>query len=106
MMKLHDLRVASKVLRGVHSSEKSYQITEMSWYVFLVDRHATRGMIGKAVEACFKVNVVKVNTQNILGKVKTHSRTHRIGRRKGLRKAFVKLEEGQMIEFDKGVKDN
>ncbi|HZX21630.1 MAG TPA: 50S ribosomal protein L23 [Clostridia bacterium] len=71
-------------------------------YTFAVDRRANKVEIKQAVEKIFDVKVDKVNTINMVGKVK------RMGAKKGKRadwkKAIVKLtSESKEIEFFEGM---
>jgi large subunit ribosomal protein L23 len=82
-------------------TEKATLMKEQNRYAFEVAKEANKRQIKDAVEAAFKVNVVKVNVMNVPGK------TRRIGRRQVLtpswKKAVVALEAGQKIEFFEGV---
>ncbi len=93
-----------KVLLGPHISEKATIIGERyNQVVFKVSPDATKPEIKAAVEHLFDVKVEGVQVANIKGKRK---RTRfGIGKRSDLRKAYVKLQEGQDIDFmsaDKG----
>ena len=50
-----------------------------------------------AIEKLFKVDVVSVRVSNMKGKVKVRGQT--IGRRPTVRKAIVRLAEGQDIDY-------
>ena len=82
-------------------TEKATLMKEQNRYAFEVAREANKRQIKDAVEAAFKVNVVKVNVMTVPGKMR------RIGRRQVLtqswKKAVVALEAGQKIEFFEGV---
>ncbi|OOV86047.1 50S ribosomal protein L23 [Oceanospirillum linum] len=87
-----------KVLLGPHVSEKAAVVADLNnQYVFKVAADATKPEIKKAVEALFEVNVTGVSTVNVKGKTKRTARG--IGRRKGFRKAYVSVAEGQEIDF-------
>lgn len=87
-----------KVLLGPHVSEKAAIVAdENNQYVFKVAADATKPEIKKAVEALFEVSVTGVCTVNVKGKTKRTARG--IGRRKGFRKAYVSVAEGQEIDF-------
>jgi large subunit ribosomal protein L23 len=59
---------------------------------------ATKAEIKQAVEALFDVTVERVTTLNVKGKVKRNQRgTTR--RNKNWKKAYVRLAEGQDIDF-------
>lgn len=81
-------------------SEKSYELIEQGKYTFEVHPDARKIEIKKAVEEMFKVNVTKVNTISVKGKLKRQGRT--AGRRKDIKKAIVTLKKGDKIEFFEG----
>lgn len=86
-----------KVLLGPLVSEKATMVGDQGQVVFKVAPDATKPEIRKAVEQLFNVNVTKVQVSNRKGKNK---RTiHGMGKRDGLRKAYVRLGEGQDIDF-------
>lgn len=73
-------------------SEKSYDGIKSKKYTFVVDKRATRTQIKQAIEEIFSVQVEKINTLNIRGKIK------RQGKYEGLtpsyKKAIVQLKKG------------
>jgi len=83
-------------------TEKSMEDMEERKYTFVVDKHANKSEIKKAVENIFGVKVEKVNTMNMLGKEKRQGNTK--GRRPSWKKAIVKLtEDSKSIEFFEGM---
>ncbi|MDX1406377.1 MAG: 50S ribosomal protein L23 [Woeseiaceae bacterium] len=85
------------VLKGPHLSEKSHLATERNQYVFKVRRDATKSEIKQAVELLFEVSVVNVRVMNYAGKAKRHGMSR--GWRANWKKAYVRLAEGNHIEF-------
>lgn len=85
------------VLQGPHLSEKSHLAMERSQYVFKVRPDATKSEIKQAVEMLFEVKVEDVTVINYLGKIKRHGMSS--GRRASWKKAYVRLAEGNHIEF-------
>lgn len=69
--------------------------------LFRVPKTATKDQIKNAVQKVFKVEVERVNTLNIMGKPKRT--TGRMGSRSDLKKAYVKLKEGQTIDVIEGL---
>jgi len=65
--------------------------------IFKVLRSANKAQIKAAVEKMFDVKVLGVQTVNVQGKIKRFGRT--MGRRKDWKKAIVRLEAGQSIDF-------
>ena len=88
------------VLRAPHVSEKSTRVSEHNQYVFTVAQDATKADVKSAVEQMFDVSVVSVNMANIKGKLKTFR--FRPGRKANVRKAYVRLAEGQSIDVAAG----
>ena len=90
-----------EVVRRPLITEKATLMKEQNRYAFEVAKEANKRQIKDAVEAAFKVNVVKVNVMTVPGKMR------RIGRRYVLtpswKKAVVTLAPDQKIEFFEGV---
>ena len=83
-------------------TERSMDDMSENKYTFVVDRKSNKTEIRTAVESVFGVTVAKVNTMNMLGKVKrqgAHS-----GKRADWKKAIVTLtEDSKGIEFFEGM---
>lgn len=87
-----------QVLVGPHISEKATLLAEKNnQVVFKVAPDANKAEIKAAVEKLWDVNVKSVQVVNIKGKVKRTMRG--LGKRNGIRKAYVRLAEGQTIDF-------
>ena len=82
-------------------TEKATILSEQNKVVFRVADNATKDEIAAAVEALFKVNVVKVNTLVQKGKTKRFRGIK--GRRNDIKKAIVTLAEGQSIDITTGL---
>jgi len=82
-------------------TEKSMAGTAVGQYAFEVDRRATKTQIKHAITAIFKVDVVKINTVNVGGKLKNFARrgNRTSGRQADWKKAVVTLAVGQKIEL-------
>lgn len=87
-----------KVLLGPVISEKSAVVADKgNQVVFKVVKTATKPEIKAAVEKLFNVNVQDVRVLNVKGKTK---RTRfGLGQRSDWKKAYVRLEQGQEIDF-------
>ncbi len=84
------------VIRAPLVTEKTARLQENNQYVFKVAPDASKPEVKTAIEQLFEVKVESVNLLNVKGKVKTfHSRK---GRRSSMRKAYVRLAEGQSID--------
>ena len=90
-----------RVLKTPRLTEKTVQQKEAGNQVtFLVEPGANKIEIKKAVEALFKVKVLRVNTINSLGKTKRMGRF--AGKRPDFKKAIVTLQAGDKIEYFEG----
>ncbi len=86
------------VLLGAHISEKTTNIADASNQVsFKVARSASRPQIKAAIEKIYSVNVLSVRVVNVKGKVKRNVRG--TSRRPDWKKAYVRLQAGQDIDF-------
>ena len=81
--------------KGSLIGEKSNQV------LFKVQPDANKIEVKKAVEALFRVSVVKVRMIRYLGKVRRVGRTS--GRLPQWKKAYVTLKEGDKIDFFGGA---
>ena len=87
-----------KVLLGPHVTEKSAMSSgSATQVVFKVATDASKLEVKRAVEQLFDVQVDDVRVVNVKGKTR-RTRTG-IGRRSDWRKAYVRLAEGQDIDF-------
>ena len=82
-------------------TEKSSEASESNHVVFRVRLDATKPQIKKAVEKLFGVKVVNVNTLTRKGKTKRFRGI--AGRQKDVKKAVVKLAEGESIDVTTGI---
>jgi large subunit ribosomal protein L23 len=87
-----------QVLVAPHVSEKAARASEQgNQMVFRVARDATKPEIKAAVELMFEVKVDAVQVVNVAGKAKRFG--GRRGQRSDWKKAYVKLAQGQTIDF-------
>ena len=87
-----------QVLVGPHISEKAAIVADANnQYVFKVAVDATKAEIKTSVEQLYTVKVEDVSTLKVQGKVKRN----RFGysAKPTWKKAYVKLEQGQDIDF-------
>ena len=85
------------VLRPLITEKGTHQFNRYNAYPFEVHAQATKEQIKKAVETLFNVRVLKVRTQNRLGKQRRY-RT-RMSKLKDWKKAIVSLHEEDRINF-------
>ena len=90
------------VLQRPVITEKSTAASEHNKVTFKISPTATKNDVKAAVEAIFKVSVLKVNTIKTEGKVKKFK--GRDGQRSDVRKAIVTLAAGQSIDLQSAVK--
>ncbi len=86
-----------EIIKAPIITEQSMKLIDgQNKYTFKVDKRANKVEIKKAIEAIFSVDVIKVNTVNVLPKAK------KVGKYEGLKpaykKAVVQLPEGQKID--------
>ena len=96
------MKTAQDIIIKPVITEKSMDGLQVGKYTFKVAKDATKPEIKKAVEKLFGVEVAKVTTMNVNGKIK------RLGRYQGMtaswKKAIVTLtEDSKAIEFFEGM---
>ena len=82
-------------------SEKSTKLNGIDKYVFVVARNANKVEVKKAIEAAYKVRVVRVNVINNQGKARNFK--NRAGRTSSFKKAIVTLKKGDRIQTVEAV---
>jgi large subunit ribosomal protein L23 len=85
------------VLAPVVSEKSTFVADRNRQYVFRVADDATKPQIKAAVELMFKIKVDSVTVSNVKGKERRFGRV--IGRKRNWKKAYVRLAEGQEINF-------
>ena len=87
------------LLLAPHITEKTSQNLQLrNQYTFKVRRDATRNEVGQAVELMFGVKVVGVQIVNEPGKERRFG--GRIGHTQDSKKAYVRLADGQSIDYE------
>ena len=90
--RLHQILVSPKV------SEKAARVADKNrQYVFRVLDDASKPEIKAAVEELFQVKVERVTTSNVPARLRRFR--GQVGVKQGWKKAYVKLEPGQDIDF-------
>ncbi len=90
------------IVLAPHITEKTTMLSENNSVVFRVAPRATKPEIKAAVEALFGVTVVGVNTMVTKGKTKRWK--GKPYQRSDMKKAIVRLAEGQSIDITEGVR--
>jgi large subunit ribosomal protein L23 len=87
------------VLLAPHVTEKtSMALQNNNQYAFKVRRDATRTDVRRAVELMFEVKVESVQVVNEPGKTRRFGQ--RTGRTQDSKKAYVRLAQGQTIDYE------
>jgi large subunit ribosomal protein L23 len=90
------------IIRRPVVTEKSMASMSEKKYTLIVDIHANKSMIKRAVEDVFGVKVEEVKTARYIGKTKRVG-VH-VGKRADYKKAVIKLtEDSKAIEFFEGM---
>jgi large subunit ribosomal protein L23 len=95
--KYNPAQLMTIVLAPVVSEKSTFVADRNRQYVFRVADQATKPQIKAAVELMFKTQVQSVTISNVKGKVRRFGRIE--GRRRSWKKAYVRLAEGQEINF-------
>ena len=90
-------RLINVVLAPVVSEKSTMLADKLRQYVFRVADDATKPEIKAAVELMFKTKVENVRVSNVKGRKRRFGRVE--GRKRNWRKAYVRLAEGQEINF-------
>ena len=90
------------IVLAPHITEKTTMLSENNSVVFKVAPTATKPEIKAAIEALFNVKVTNVNT--IVSKGKSKRWKGQPYQRSDMKKAIVRLAEGQSIDITEGVR--
>jgi large subunit ribosomal protein L23 len=83
------------------TEKASFSTEKFNRYGFIVNNKANKNQIKNAVEKLYDVKVLNIKTNIAPGKIKRSGKgVKKTGK---IKKAFVQLEQGQKIEFFKGV---
>ncbi len=89
----------SAVIVKPRITEKAVGMGDKNVYTFIVRRDATKFTVADAVKALFKVTPVKVNIVNKSPRQYMSRSKGRTIAEKGMKKAYVYLKKGDVIEF-------
>lgn len=89
------------VLKRPIITEKSQGLNAQGKYTFEVSMGSNKIEIAKAVEKMYGVTVDSVTTIRQIGKMKSRMTKAKVtsGRKSTIKKAIVKVKEGEMIDF-------
>lgn len=83
-------------------TEKATKVTEnLGWYTFRVSPEANKYQIKKLIEELYDVKVERINTAVVRGKNKSRWTKSGLlrGKTAAYKKVYVKVGEGQQIDF-------
>ncbi|MEN3013294.1 MAG: 50S ribosomal protein L23 [Endomicrobiia bacterium] len=86
-----------QILKRPIITEKTTKLRQNGIYVFEVDINASKSAIKEAVEKIFNVDVLKVRTIKMKGKLRRFGRYE--GYKPDWKKAIVKIKPGQSIKM-------
>ncbi len=92
------MRITSAIIKPI-LSEKSLAEEQLGRYTFLVNKHATAGLVKNEIKKMYGVDVVKVRTIILPGKPKRLAKTNRFKSTPSRKKMIVALKKGQKIEL-------
>lgn len=91
------MNVTDILVRPIVTEKSTTQLHSDSEYAFEVGLSANKVQIKKAIEAFYGVQVARVRTIVVRGKVKRHGR--HFGKRKNWKKAYVRLNAGESLNL-------
>ncbi|MBK4764824.1 MAG: 50S ribosomal protein L23 [Pantoea sp. Brub] len=91
-----------KIIHSAHVSEKSSNIVkEHNTFTIKVAKNSTKKEIKDSIQMLFEVNVKKINTLIIKGKIKRRKNHNSYS--KNWKKAYITLAQGQTLKFINGA---
>ena len=97
------LKTENIIIKPLITEKASIDTEKSNRYGFKVHLKANKYQIKQAVEKLYDVKVLDVKTNIVPGKNKRTGKTGLTKKTPHTKKAFVRLTEGQRIEFFKGV---
>ncbi len=95
------LGLESVLVKPLLTEKTSKETETYNRYAFVVDIKANKNHIKNAVEKFFDVKVLNVRTSVLPGKTKRAGKGFKKTAKS--KKAYVQLQDGQKIEFFKGI---
>jgi large subunit ribosomal protein L23 len=95
------LGLESVLVKPLLTEKTSKETETYNRYAFVVNIKANKNHIKNAVEKFFDVKVLSVHTSVLPGKTKRAGKGFK--RSANSKKAYVQLQDGQKIEFFKGI---
>ncbi len=91
-------------VRPLVTEKTTHQAEKGNWIAFEVALEATKPELKAAFESLYGVKVERINTLIQKGKTKTVRGRAMTTRRSDVKKAFIKLVDGQTVDLMAGVK--
>ncbi len=86
------------IVKKPHISEKATDLSQReNKYVFVVDKNANKIEIRDAIKDLYSVDALKITIVKIPSKKRRLGTT--VGKKKGYKKAIVKIKDGQKIDI-------
>ncbi len=98
---MNNERIMQVLLSPLVSEKTSIAADANRQYTFRIAVDANKLEVARAVESLFDVKVDRVQVLNVKGKTKRSGRV--LGKRSDWRKAIVRLQEGNEIDFATGA---
>ena len=98
---MNNERILQVLMSPLISEKTSIAADANRQYTFRVAVDANKQEVARAVENLFDVKVDRVQVMNVKGKTKRSGRV--LGKRSDWRKAIVRLQEGNEIDFSTGA---
>jgi large subunit ribosomal protein L23 len=95
------MQIEEIIKKPLITEKASFMTEKFNRYGFVVEVKANKNQIRMAVEKLYNVKVLDVKTSITPGKIK--KRGNKVVKTGKIKKAYVHLEEGQRIEFFKGI---
>jgi large subunit ribosomal protein L23 len=91
----------SIIIKPIVTEKVTKESETLNRYGFFVDKNANKIQIKKAIEATYGVNIISINTMNVRPDRSTkYTKSGLIkGKTNAAKKAFVKVQEGETIDF-------
>lgn len=87
----------NKIIKNPIISEKSFSLAANGKYSFIAPRDLDKNEAKEKIEEIFNVNVIKINSFNVKGKIKKSKGFS--GKRKNVKKFLFTLKEKQKIDL-------
>ncbi len=95
------MQIEEVIIKPLITEKSSFATEKFNRYGFVVGLKSNKNQIKEAIEKLYDVKVLSVKTNIAPGKLKRVGQ--KIKKTNKVKKAYVQLEDGQKIEFFKGI---